>query len=427
VKQYDNLIVGGGPGGYTAAHLLAAQGKTVALFEKKKLGGTCLHVGCVPTKLLQQAAVRYHALTKDGKSWGLEVPEVKFNFETVVARLKKTVTVLEMGIASMLKTDKVEVVTGEATVKASDLVSCNGEDYKGKALVLANGSRPRQLPSFPVGGDIVTSDELLTQPRLPKSLLVVGAGVMGIELAGLYAQLGVKVRVGDILPTLIPTMDADLAQMLLNSYRKIGVEFELGVPEVKRKDEELVLVSVGRANNLDQAGIPSLGLKVDKGKIHVDGQLRTSVPGVWAIGDLSSKYPYAHSAYEHARIVAESFVGSKEEMNDHKVPHAMFAHPEMAGVGMTEAEARAACKNLKVLKNPMAANSKARILGDIQGFLKLLVDGDTGKILGVQIAGPEATDLIGEACLIISKGLTLEDLKRTLHPHPTLNEIFYFH
>jgi len=427
MKQFDVLIVGGGPGGYTLAHLLSKQGKSVALFEKKKLGGACLHVGCIPTKLLQQAAVRYHALTKEGKSWGLEAPEVKLNFDTIIARLKKTVTVLEMGISAMLKADKVEVIQGEATVKAPDLVVCSGEEYKGKELILAVGSRPRVLPSFPLGDGVVTSDELLSQPRLPKSLLVVGAGVIGLEFAGLYAQLGVKVRVGDILSTLIPTMDAELSQLLLNSYRKMGVELELGLDEVVRKDEELVLVAAGRVNNLDQAGIPALNLAIEKGRVKVDGQLRTSVPGVWAIGDLSSAFPYAHSAYEHARIVAGALAGSKETMDDRKVPHVIFSSPEMAGVGMTEAEAKAACSCLKVLRNNMASVSKARILGEIQGFVKVLYDGDSGKILGVQMAGPEATDLIGEACLLVARGLTVEDLKRTLHPHPTLAEAFYFH
>jgi len=427
VKSFDVLIVGGGPGGYTLAHLLARQGKSVALFERRKLGGACLHVGCIPTKLLQQASVRYSALSKEGKSWGLEAPEVKLNFDTIVARLKKTVTVLEMGISSMLKADKVEVVQGEATVKAPDLVVCSGEEYKGKELILAVGSRPRVLPSFPLGDGVVTSDELLSQPRLPKSLLVVGAGVIGLEFAGLYAQMGVKVRVGDILSTLIPTMDAELSQLLLNAYRKMGVELELGVEEVVRRDEDMVLVAAGRVNNLDHAGIPALNLAIEKGRVKVDGQLRTSVPGVWAIGDLSSTFPYAHSAYEHARIVAEAMKGSKETMDDRKVPHVIFSSPEMAGVGMTEAEAKAACPSLKVLRNNMAAVSKARILGEIQGFVKVLYDGDSGRILGVQMAGPEATDLIGEACLLVSKGLTVEDLKRTLHPHPTLAEAFYFH
>lgn len=427
MKSFDALIVGGGPGGYTAAHLLASRGKSVALFEKKKLGGACLHVGCIPTKLLQQAAVRYHALAHEGQSWGLEVPEVKLNFDTLIARLKKTVTVLEMGVASMLKTDKVSVVSGEATVKVPDLVVCNGEEYKGKELILAVGSRPRILPSFPLGDGVVTSDELLTQPKLPKSLLVVGAGVIGLEFAGLYALMGVKVRVGDILPSIVPAMDAELAQLLMNSYRKLGVEFELGVPEVKRKDEELVLVSAGRVNNLDQAGIPDLGLKTEKGRVVVDGQLRASVPGVWAIGDISATFPYAHMAYEHARVVAEAMAGSKETMDDRKVPHVMFTSPEMAAVGMTEAEAKAACPNLKILKNNVAANSKARILGEIQGFTKVLYDGDSGKILGVQMAGPEATDLIGEACVLVARGMTVEDLKKTLHPHPTLAEAFYFH
>jgi len=376
---------------------------------------------------MQSAASRYHALTKDGKSWGIEIGEVKFNFETLAVRMKKTVTVLEMGVISLMKADKVEVVQGEAEVKSPDLVICNGEEYKGKTLVLATGSRPRVLPSFPVGGNIVTSDELLSQPRLPKSLLVVGAGVIGLEFASLYAQWGVKVRVGDILPQIVPTMDAELSQLLLNSLRKLGVEVELGVPEVKVKDEELILSAVGRVNNLDQSGLPALGLKIEKGRIAVSGQCETSVKDVYAIGDLSARFPYAHTAHEHARLVAGALSGGDETMDDSKVPHVVFTAPEMASVGMTEAEAKVACPNLKILKNNFAANSKARILGEIQGFCKILYDGDSGRILGVHLAGPESTDLIGEACLLLSRHMTVADLERTLHPHPTLSEIFYFH
>jgi dihydrolipoamide dehydrogenase len=241
--------------------------------------------------------------------------------------------------------------------------------------------------------------------------------------------LGVKVRVGDVMPKILPNMDEDLGQLLLNSLRKLGVEVELGVPELKGKDEELVLVAVGRAPNSDLAGIPSLDLKVTGGKIETDGHLQTSVKGVYAVGDLTGNYPYAHTAYEHARIVAGHILsGDKAEtMDDGKVPHVIFTSPEIAAVGSSETEAKAKFKNVKVQKNNFAANSKARILGEIQGWCKIIHDGDTGRILGVQIAGPEATDLIGEACLLVAQKMTVEQIEKTLHPHPTLNEIFGFH
>lgn len=429
MKKFDVLIVGGGPGGYRAAQLLAGQGKSVALFEKKKLGGSCLQVGCIPTKLLQSAATRYATLAKEGRTWGIEADNVRLNFQTLIDRTQKTLTILEKGIQSMLATAKVEVVQGTAEVKGATSVQCNGEEYQGQSLILATGSRPRSLAAFPIGGNIVTSDELLSQPRLPKSLLIVGAGVIGLEFACLYAQLGVKVRVGDVMPKILPNMDEDLGQLLLNSLRKLGVEVELGVAELKPKDEELVLVAVGRAPNSDQAGIPSLGLKTAGGKIETDGHLQTSVKGVYAVGDLTGNYPYAHTAYEHARIVAEHILkGDKAEtMDDSKVPHVIFTSPEIAAVGLGEAEAKAKFKNVKVQKNNFAANSKARILGEIQGWCKIIHDGDTGRILGVQIAGPEATDLIGEACLLVGQRMTVQQLEGTLHPHPTLNEIFGFH
>jgi dihydrolipoamide dehydrogenase len=429
VKKFDILIIGGGPGGYTAALHLARQGKTVALFEKKKLGGSCLHVGCIPTKLLQSAAVRYHTLAKEGKAWGIEAENVRFNFQTLVERTQKTLSILERGIQSSLTAAKVEVIQGEAEIKNPKLVVCGGEEFQGEALILAVGSRPRSLPSFPLGGNVVTSDELLTQPRLPKSLLIVGAGVIGLEFACLYAQLGVKVRVGDVLPKIIPNMDEELGQSLLNSIRKLGVEVELGSLGVEAKGEELVLVAVGRAPNSDKAGIPSLGLKLDGGKIETDHFLQTSVKGVYAVGDLTGKYPYAHTAYEHARIVAGHLKSgaSAEKMDDSKVPHVIFTTPEIAAVGFTEAEAREKFKNVKVHKSNFAANSKARILGEISGWSKLVYDGDSGIILGVHLAGPEATDLIGQGCLLVTQKMTMEQLSKVVLAHPTLSEVFSAH
>jgi dihydrolipoamide dehydrogenase len=427
MKQFDALIVGGGPGGYTLALLLARQGKSVCLFEKRKIGGSCLHVGCIPTKLLQGAASRYYALTKEGKGWGIEADHVRFNFNTLVERIQKTVSILERGILTQLSSAKVEVVTGEAEVINPSLVKCSGEEYGGTHLILAVGSRPRQLASFPVGDHIVTSDELLLQPRLPQSLLIVGAGVIGLEFACLYAQLGIRVRMGELLPGLLPNMDEELGQMILNSVRKLGVEVELGLKEVQPKDEELILVAPGRVANWDRSGISQLGLKIQEGKIQTNQFMETSVKGVFALGDLTGKFPYAHTAYEHARIVAGFLKGGAEPMEDFKVPHVVFTSPEIASVGFTEREAKGQFENVKVLKSHFAANSKARILGEIGGWSKMVYDGGSGRILGIHLTGPEATDLIGEACLLVGGKMTLDQLKKVLHPHPTLNEIFGMH
>ena len=264
MKKFDALIIGGGPGGYRAAELLGRQGKTVALFEKKKIGGSCLQVGCIPTKLLQSAAVRYFQWVQEGKAWGLSAENVKLNFQTLIDRSQKTISILERGIQSVLAAAKVEVIPGEALVKSPTQVSCNGEIYEGNTLILALGSRPRTLAAFPIGDSVVTSDELLSRPRLPQSLLIVGAGVIGLEFACLYAQLGVKVRVGDVMPSLLPNMEEELAQLLLNSLRKLGVEVQLGLSAVERGSEELVLVAVGREPNLDLAGHSFAGTESSK-------------------------------------------------------------------------------------------------------------------------------------------------------------------
>ncbi len=429
MKKFDVLIIGGGPGGYRSAQLLAQGGKTVALFEKKKLGGSCLQVGCIPTKLLQSAATRFYTIAREGKAWGIEADNIHFNFQTITDRTQKTLSILERGIQSMLATAKVEVVQGEATIKNKTTVECNGEEYQGDHLILAVGSRPRQLSGFKVGGNVVTSDELLSQPRLPKSLLIVGAGVIGLEFACLYAQLGVKVRVGDVVPKILPNMDEEIAQILLNALRKLGVEVELGLASVEPKDEELILVAVGRVPNSDLAGIPALNVKTQNGKIETNGFLQSSVQNVYALGDLTGKYPYAHTAYEHARVTAQKIISpnSLVTMDDTKVPHVIFTSPEIAAIGLSEFEAREIFKNVKVYKNNFAANSKARILGEIQGWSKIVSDADTGLIVGIQLVGPEATDLIGEACVLVTQKVTVDQLDRILHPHPTLNEIFAIH
>ena len=427
MKKFDAIIIGGGPGGYTAALLLAGQGKSVALFEKNKIGGSCLHVGCIPTKLLQSAAHRFYSLAKEGKSWGIEADNLRLNFQTLVERTQKTISILERGIQSQLSSAKVEVIQGEAEVKGPDLVQCKGQEYQGKNLLLALGSRPRRLPAFPIGGNVVTSDELLSQPRLPKSLLIVGAGVIGLEFACLYAQLGVQVRIGDVLPKLLPNMDEELGQVLLNSVRKLGVEVELGLLEVKPRDEEMVLVSAGRVPNSDQAGVGNLGLRAPGGRIETNEFMQTSLQGVFALGDLTGKFPYAHTAYEHARIASGRLKGGSEAMDDTRVPHVVFTSPEIAAVGYSEAEAGLAFKNVKVLKKNFAGNSKARILGEIGGWAKTVYDGETGRILGVHMTGPGATDLIGEACVLVSQKMTLDSLEKVVHPHPTLNEIFSNH
>jgi dihydrolipoamide dehydrogenase len=346
----------------------------------------------------------------------------------MVDRTHKTLSVLERGIQSALSAAKVEVIQGEATIQTPDLVECNGEEYEGSHLILAVGSRPRLLSGFKVGANVVTSDELLSQPRLPQSLLIVGAGVIGLEFACLYGQLGVKVRVGDVVPKILPNMDEEVGQLMLNSLRKLGVEVELGLQAVEAKNEELVLLAVGREPNSDRAGIPTLGLKAQAGKIETNGFLETSIDSVYAIGDLTGKYPYAHTAYEHARIASQKIINpsSSEIMDDTKVPHVIFTSPEIAAVGLSEVEANI-FKNVKVYKNNFAANSKARILGEIQGWSKMICDGETGLILGVQLLGPEATDLIGEACVLVNQKVTVDQLDRILHPHPTLNEIFSIH
>jgi dihydrolipoamide dehydrogenase len=230
-----------------------------------------------------------------------------------------------------------------------------------------------------------------------------------------------------VAPKILPNLDEEAAQLLLNSVRRLGVEVELGLQKVEPKDEDVVLVAVGRTPNSDAPGLASLGLKMEGPRVMVDKHMKTSVSGVYAIGDLSARLPYAHTAYEHARVVAACLAGKPVEMDDHKVPHVVFATPEMASVGYTEAEAVGAGFEVKTVKHNWAANSKARILGEMQGWAKMVTDAKTGRVLGVHLAGPESTDLIGEACVLVGRGVTLDELDGLLHPHPTLCEIFSEH
>lgn len=428
MEQRDALILGGGPAGYAAALALAKKNRRVTLFEKRKLGGSCLHVGCIPTKFLQAVSLRKEEAERWNNLFGLDVSSVRLDWEKISEKVRQTVSLLEKGLHARLQQKGVEVVFQEARVLPSAELEAGGTRYRGEHLFLASGSRPKTLKDFPLSQDVVTSDELLTRPKLPSSLLIVGGGVVGLEFASLYAGFGCRVRVVDTAPLLLPDLDDDVRQELLSSLQRRKVVIECGVPKPERRGEEMVLVAVGRQADLESAGVSTLELAVENGLVAVDGFQQTSRKGVYALGDLCSRLAFAHTAYEQARIAAaHALKENPEPFQETFVPRVIFTHPEVASVGLTEKQARGKGMHIDVLKHPLAANAKAAIHGERRGFLKIVVESSSRKVVGAHLVGPHAADLCGELCLWVRLGLALSDIEKVLHPHPTLSEIFGFH
>lgn len=428
MERRDALILGGGPAGCAAALALAGKKRHVTLFEKRKLGGSCLHVGCIPTKFLQTVSLHKEEAPRWKNLFGLDVSSVLLDWETVSQKIRQTVELLEKGLHARLQQKGVEVIFQEARVLSSTELEAGGIRYRGEYLFLASGSRPKTLKDFPLSQDVVTSDELLARPKLPSSLLIVGGGVVGLEFASLYAGLGCRVRVVDSAPLLLPDLDDDVRRELLFALQRRKIAIECGVLKPERRDEEMVLVAVGRKADLDGAGAFTLELAVENDLVVVDGFQQTSRKGVYALGDLCSKLAFAHTAYEQARIAAAHALNENTEpFQETFVPRVIFTHPEIASVGLTEKQARDQGLQVDILKHPLAANAKAAIHGERRGFLKIVVESSSRKILGAHLIGPHAADLCGELCLWVRLGLSLSDIEKVLHPHPTLSEIFGFH
>lgn len=445
--SYDLAIIGAGPGGYVAALRAAQLGLRVACIEKdKSLGGTCLNVGCIPSKALLDSSERFHTVSHLG-THGIEVGDVKLDLGKMMARKAKVVKTLTTGIKGLFKKNGVDSITGTARITAPGRVAVddggNAREVAARHILIATGSVPIELRDLPFDGEtVLSSTEALALDEVPKRLLVVGAGAIGLELGSVWSRLGSEVHVVEFLDRIVPGSDLESAKLLHKSLEKQGLTFSLGTTakgidsgkkgvtvHLERKGEESqhscdrVLVAVGRRAYVDGLGLEEVGVKLDeRGRVTVDEHYRTNVEGIYAIGDAIPGPMLAHKAEEEGIAAVERIAGHAGHVNYAAIPSVVYTAPELAGVGMTEEQAREAGHEIAVGKFPFLANGRARCMDETEGMVKVIADDATDRILGIHIVGSRASDMIAEAAVAIEFGASAEDIARSVHAHPTLPE-----
>jgi dihydrolipoamide dehydrogenase len=449
--QYDLVVVGGGPGGYAAAFYGASAGLNVALIEKDTIGGTCLNRGCIPAKaFLETAAARRHA--EHAADFGIDVTVGATDFVVAQARKQKIVDGLVKGLTGLVKVKKVTYLLGVGALNADNSVSVTAEDgtvtqVKGDAVILAAGSVPRVIPGFEPGGPIMTSDEVLMLDRIPARIAVIGGGAIGCEFASTFADLGSQVTILEGLPKILPGLDADLANVVVRSFQKKKIDIKTGVAvkghtptdsgstvlsfgEGETLEVDAVIVSVGRRPFADQLDLGNTKVAVsDRGFVEVDEYCATSVDGVYAIGDLINTPQLAHVAYAEAILVVQQLLGENAIPVDYdRVPWAIYCSPEVAWAGPGEEAAKAAGYDVVVAKHQFRANSRAMILGEIDGLVKIIAkknpDGSAGQVLGVHMVGPWVTEQLSGGYLAVNWEATVDEIAHFIQPHPSLSELF---
>lgn len=444
--MYDLIIIGGGPAGYVAAERAGHNGLKVILFEKKSMGGVCLNEGCIPTKTLLYSAKLYDAALSAGK-YGVSAEKVSFDYAKMVARKNKVVRKLVIGVENKMKENQIDVIKGEAFIKGRTEtgfeVICNDVVYQGQNLLICTGSEAFVPPisGLEEAGDIiVTNREILELKERPERLVIIGGGVIGVEFASLYNSLGSQVTVIEMLPEILGNNDAEISAILRELYAKKGVNFNLNAKVVKvegnkvifEKDNELhtveadkILVSVGRRAITNGFGLENLGVELHKGGIKVDDKMCTNVSGVFAAGDVTGFSLLAHTASREGEVVVNHLLGKDDAMNYQAIPSVVYTNPEIASVGETELSASAKGLDFVVAKLPMtyAGRFVAENEGG-NGLCKVIVEKNSEKIIGVQMIGNPVSEMIYGACMAIEKGLTLDEMKTLVFPHPTVSEIF---
>ena len=450
---YDIAIIGSGPAGYTAAIRAGQYGLKTALIEKDGfLGGTCLHVGCIPTKALLFNAELWDHL-KDAKEFGIEgVDSRKLNWAAVQERKTKIVTKHAKGLEFLMRKNKVETVKGYGKLTGPAQngvltvdVSNDGKStpLKARNVILATGSEARMIPGLEPDARILTNIEILSLKEVPKSLVIVGAGAVGVEFASIFRSFDTEVTILEMLPRLVPVEDAEISKELARVYRKRGINFHTGAKvekvektktgiavtftvdgKTQKIDTEKILIAVGRKPRVENVGLEKTRIKPERGFLKTDSWMQTAEPGVYAIGDIVLGTPQlAHVGAMEGIVAVTKIAGKKgKPINPEHIPNATYCHPEIGSVGLTEEKAKEAGYNLKVGKFPFTANSRASIVGQHEGFIKIVSDADYGEILGVHIIGPQATELIAEAVAAMELEATVEDLMWTIHANPTLAE-----
>ncbi len=452
MEKYDITIIGSGPGGYVCAIRAAQLGFKVAIIERySTLGGTCLNVGCIPSKAWLEASEHYHKLKHQFEDFGIDVKEANVDIAKMNQRVQDVVGEIINGVAYLMKKNKVTVYEGHGTIKDKNTIEIKGEGktqtIETDKMVIATGSKPASLPNIEIDKKrIISSTEALALKEIPKHLMVVGGGVIGVEIGSVFARLGSKVSIVEYFDGLIYTMDKSLGHQLYRSLRKQDIEFYLEHKVTKavaaedkvtlsaqnRKDEkemqlegDYCLMAIGRKPYTDNLGLENLGVETnDNGQIKVDDNLETNVKGVYAIGDVVRGAMLAHKASEEGIFVAERIAGQKPHIKYSLIPNIVYTQPEVAGVGLTEEELKEAGRAIKTGSFPFKANARAKISMDTDGFIKVIADKETDEILGVHMIGPRIADSYTEAVVAMEFRAAAEDIARMSHGHPTFSETF---
>lgn len=442
-QQYDVVVIGSGPGGYVAGIRAGQLGMKVAVVEKDPaIGGTCTHRGCIPTKALLENADIYEKVHR-AKEFGIKVGDVQLDFKAGQDRKQAVVDKNAKGIEFLFKKNKVERVAGFGKIVDRNTVDVDGKQLKTKNVILAMGSVPKDLPHIKTDGKrIINSDHILLLQDVPKSMLVIGAGAVGCEFASIFSRFGTKVTIVEVMPQLLPLEDEEVAKEFTRVFKKKGIDVyadaKVDAAEVHENgvkvtvtakgkqqvfDVEVVLSATGRRALTENCGLEKTKVKVDRGMVQVDPFMRTGEPGIYAIGDIVPTPALAHVASAEGILAVEHMKGMDvRPLNYDHVPNCTYTDPEVASVGLTEKKAKERGYEVKIGKFPFTANSKARILGESGGLVKMVADAKYDELLGVHIVGPKATELIVEACAALELEATAESIAKTIHAHPTLSE-----
>ncbi len=444
--SYDLAVIGGGPGGYVAAIRASQLRLSTAVIEAERLGGICLNWGCIPTKALLESAHTLHRI-REGKRLGLRVKDVDVDFPQVIRHSRQAAKRLSKGVEYLMKKNKIDVIPGHGKLTAKGIIQVAGESREqtihAKKIIIATGARPKVFPGMkPDGHRIWTAREAMTPATLPKSLVIIGAGAIGVEFADFYAEMGTQVTLVEMLDRILPIEDEDISKALKSAFTKRGVQIHTGtavtgIESLKTKvkvsieksgtqqtlSADAALVAVGVTGNVEQVGLETVGVVVDKGFIPVDDNCRTNVDGIYAIGDVTGPPWLAHVASAQGHVAAEHAAGlTPHPIHPDQIPGCTYCRPQVASVGLTEAEAQRRGLDVKVGRFDFRANGKAMATGETEGFVKLVFDSAYGELVGAHILGENATELIAELNIAQTLESTWDELSNTIHAHPTLSE-----
>ena len=443
-KKVDLAVLGGGPGGYVASIRASKMGLKTAVIERDYLGGVCLNCGCIPTKILYHVAFTLNEIKK-AKDFGIDVSAPKLDFKKTMARKDQIIEMQRNALQSHFKKNNIELIKGSGRIVTSGKIAVRTSDGKeieveAKNIIIATGSSAANVRPFDLSEKgVVDNAGILSIDKIPESLLIIGGGVIGSEFANIFSSFGTKVTIVELLPRILSTEDEEVSKVIYNVFRKKGIDIftDTIVEKVEKSGDDFictvsggnkitadkVLISVGRKPNSTGIGIEKAGVEVDqKGYIKVDSHLKTNVQGIYAVGDVIGGLQLAHVASEVGKIAAENIAGKTKEMDYSIIPWAVFTSPEIGTVGLNEAQARK--KNIKVCTGvfPFSSSGKAYISGETEGFIKIVTNSETGEILGAQMIGPRASDLVHEVAVAMKGEMLVDDLVSTVHSHPTFSE-----